>query len=140
MKRFQKYASPYQAINILTGLLIVCVLGYSAFYSYDHREHPIGCVHVAVSGLECSTCGLSQSFSMMIRGNYESAVEYNRNGPLLFGFFAAQFFLRALAGALISRIGRQRLKFPVRTVAWSDAAVSFALFIICFRFLLAFWQ
>jgi hypothetical protein len=92
MKRFLKYASPYQAINILTGLLIVCVLGYSAFYSYDHRDHPIGCVHVAVSGLECSTCGLSQSFSMMIRGNYESAMEYNRNGPLLFGFLPDNFF------------------------------------------------
>ncbi len=139
MKLFIKYASPYQAINILTGLLIICVLGYSAFYSYDHREHPVGCAHVTVAGLECSTCGLSQSFSMMIRGDYASAAEYNRNGPLLFGFFAGQFFLRALAGALIYRTGRQRPQFPVRAVAWSDAAVSFVLFIICFRFLLVFW-
>lgn len=139
VKRFQIFSSPYQAVNVLTGMLIVFILGYSAFYGQDHRDHPVECVHVAINGQECSTCGLSQSFSLMIRGNYSPAMEYNRNGPLLFGFFAVQLFLRTFAGTVIYLVRRRKFLLPVTAIAWSDGVLSLALFLVCFRFLLVFW-
>jgi hypothetical protein len=136
---FLTHSRSYQAINILTGSLIIFVLLYSAFHSVDDMDHPVECVHVAVYGEECSTCGLSRSFSMMARGNISSATEYNRNGPLLFAFFGSQLFLRALAGGLIFVAGRQRSFLPLPVLARTDAAVSVILFLVCFRFLLVFW-
>jgi hypothetical protein len=139
MKNYPIHSRSYQAINILTGSLIVVVFLYSGFHSPDDGNHPVECVHVAVYGGECSTCGLSRSFSMVARGNIASAIEYNRNGPLLFAFFGSQLLLRAIAGGLIFVAGRRRPILPVPVLARADAVVSVVLFIICFRFLLVFW-
>jgi hypothetical protein len=139
MKGFLNHPRSYQAINILAGALIIFVLLYSAFYSPDEMDYPVECVHVAVYGKECSTCGLSRSFSMMARGNLSSATEYNRNGPLLFAFFGSQLLLRAIAGGLLFFAGRQSPFLSLPLLARTDAAVSVILFIVCFRFLLVFW-
>jgi hypothetical protein len=131
--------SPYQMVNISTGLLIVFVFAYSAVYSSPADDYPIECAHLAVSGLECSTCGLSRSFSEMVRGNYHSAAAYNKNGPLLFGFFASQLFIRSALGIILYRKRNRQPRFSAQLTARADAAISLFLFVICFRYLLVFW-
>lgn len=157
MRRFSELSSPYQMINILTGLLVIFILAYSAVYSATGSGYPAECTHVRYLGEECPACGLSQSFSEMIRGRFSSAAGYNRNGPLIFAFFASQLILRAFAGFLVYRIeGRngargipvpaasgggepEKAALKIRRVAATDAVVSILLFIICFRHLLVFW-
>jgi hypothetical protein len=149
-------------INILTGLVIVMVFIYSGIFSTDDDYYPVDCAHVSVYGEDCPTCGLSRSFSEMVRGNFSSASEYNRNGPLLFVFFVSQLFMRTIAGLVLHRMertgtgntgliniplkGRSGTRYPgsadlkKKTVVLSDAVTSFVLFIVCFRNLLIFWQ
>ncbi len=139
MRLFSLPVSSYQAINIATGFLIFLVMAYSFFFGQPEREHPIECVHVAIHGNECQTCGLSQSFSNMVRGDYDSAIEFNRNGPLIFGFFVSQLFLRVFAGIVLYRGKLLKLKISPEMAVWPDAVISLTLFVICFRFLLLFW-
>ena len=162
MPRLPLSFSPYQMINILTGLVIVMVFIYSGIFSTGDGYYPVECAHVSVYVEDCRTCGLSRSFSEMVRGNFSSASEYNRNGPLLFAFFVSQLFMRAIAGLVLHRIektgtgnsgvinaqseSRSGTRYPgsadqkKKTLVFSDAAVSFVLFIACFRNLLVFWQ
>ncbi len=162
MLRLPLSVSPYQMINILTGLVIVLVFIYSGIFNTGDGYYPVECAHVSVYGEDCPTCGLSKSFSEMIRGNFSSASEYNRNGPLLFAFFVSQLFLRTIAGVLLLRMERistgntgvinapsesrsgtryrGSADLNKKTLVLSDAAVSFVLFIACFRNLLVFWQ
>ena len=149
-------------INILTGLIIVLVFIYSGIFGTGDDYYPVECAHVSFYGEDCPTCGLSRSFSEMVRGNFSSASEYNRNGPLLFTFFVSQLFMRAVAGLVLHRMGRTGAGYTgvinapsesrsgtgyrgsadqkKKTLVLSDAAVSFVLFIVCFRNLLVFWQ
>ncbi len=131
--------SPYQMVNITTGLLIISVFAYAALYNSPADGYPIECAHLAVSGHECSTCGLSRSFSEMVRGNYHSANAYNRNGPLLFGFFASQLFIRSSLGIILYRARNRQPRVSAQFLARADAAVSLLLFVVCFRYLLVFW-
>jgi len=162
MLRLLLSVSPYQMINILTGLVIVMVFIYSGIFSTDDDYYPVECAHVSVYGEDCPTCGLSRSFSEMVRGNFSSASEYNRNGPLLFVFFVSQLFLRTIAGLVLHRMEKigagnkgvistpsesrsgarysSSADLKKKTLVLSDAAVSFVLFIVCFRNLLIFWQ
>ncbi len=162
MLRLPLSVSPYQMINILTGLVIVMVFIYSGIFSTGDGYYPVECAHISVYGEDCPTCGLSRSFSEMVRGNFSSASEYNRNGPLLFAFFISQLLLRTIAGLVLHRMertgagntgvvnapseGRSGTRYrgsadlKKKTLVLSDAAVSFVLFIVCFRNLLVFWQ
>ena len=154
--------SSYQMINILTGLIIVLIFIYSIIFITGSTDYPVECAHISYYGEDCQTCGLSRSFSEMLRGNFYSASEYNRNGPLLFAFFLFQLFMRTIAGFILQRIGRtgagdrEVINAPSasssgtiysgsadlkrKTLGLSDAVVSFVLFVVCFRNLLIFWQ
>jgi hypothetical protein len=143
MKPFAVTDSSYQLVNLLTGGVIILIFLYSAFSGSGGREYPVVCAHVSFYGMECPTCGLSRSFSEMSRGNFSSAAGFNRNGPLLFGFFSIQLFLRALAGMMLVSIQRnfnQTLsKRKIKLLAVTDSIISGLLFLVCFRFLLVFW-
>lgn len=136
-------ASPYQMINILTGVVIVLIFAYSAFFGATGDGYPVECAHVSFYGKECQTCGLSQSFTGMTKGNIADARELNINGPLLFGFFALQLLLRVVAGSILFSINRVEApsirERRVNILVIADAVVSVALFLISFRFLLIFW-
>ncbi len=149
-------------INLMTGLIIVLIFIYSGIFNTGDGYYQVECAHIAIYGEDCPTCGLSRSFSEMVRGNFSSASEYNRNGPLLFAFFAFQLFMRTIAGVLLLRMERistgntgvistpsesrsgTRYRLSVdmkkKTLVLSDAAASFVLFFVCFRNLLVFWQ
>lgn len=149
-------------INLLTGLAIILVFIYSCLFTSGNGYYPVECVHNSIYADDCPTCGLSRSFSEMVRGNFKSAAEYNRNGPLIFGFFAFQLMMRIIASLILLRIDKIRIRFPdndtkysggyanARTIdpanrkesilIISDSVLSIILFILCFRNLLVFWH
>ncbi len=156
-------SSPYQMINILTGLVIILVFAYSALISNGNGFYTVGCVYVKFYGEGCTTCGLSRSFSEIFRGRYSSALNYNSSGPLIFIFFASQLVLRTMVGLIIFRIDKLRLNYKaflevvetknkrdiflfehylsekINVITFSDSVISILLFVFCFRYLLVFW-
>ncbi|TVR70884.1 MAG: DUF2752 domain-containing protein [Marinilabiliales bacterium] len=179
---FSEARSPYLVINVLTGVAIIVFLLYPVLAGHPGGVAPVECVHVTTHGGECSTCGLTRSFAEMARGNYTSAAMLNRNGPLIFGFFVIQLFMRAFFGYLYYRgsgpvtrpdagkpaaghgsiVGANArnvagLGIPadtgkpdpgpentgggrLRAIIMTDAFLSLALFVFCFRYLIVFWQ
>jgi len=79
---------------------------YSGIFSPEKANHPIPCFITIITGHSCPGCGLSRSFSAMIRGQFTEAAEYNSNGPKIFLFFSVQFFLRLLINLGISKSSR----------------------------------
>lgn len=160
-------SSSYQLINMLVAWFIIFLFAYFATWGTGNNGYPAGCVHIGFLGEECSTCGLSRSLSEMLRGNFGAASVYNKNGPLLFVFFASQLVLRIIAGLLIFRFeggkickswdirgfssvgrmitkvtgtgGRAGVSERIGKLARIDAGISVLLFLVCFRYLLAFW-
>jgi hypothetical protein len=129
-------ASPYQLINMLSAAIIIMIVAWAALPVIAGTGYLTGCVHLAATGMECSTCGLSRSLSAMVSADYPSALAYNRNGPLLFAFFLSQLFLRGAAGFVVYRVERCSLRLSPGQVAWTDALVSILLFLACFRYLI----
>lgn len=85
---------PYLIINIVFAGVILLVMIYSGIFSPDKSDHPIACFHEKVTGQQCVSCGLSHSFSLIVRGRIDEAGEWNRNGMRVFLFFFSQLLLR----------------------------------------------
>jgi hypothetical protein len=86
---------PYLLINIILAGVIVLILAYSGIFSPDKNNHPVVCIHEKITGEPCVSCGLSHSFSLIMRGRIDEAYEWNKYGMRVFIFFAAQLLLRA---------------------------------------------
>jgi hypothetical protein len=84
----------YLIINIVLAGVIVLVLTYSGIYSPDKDNYPVVCVHEKLTGQPCFSCGLSHSFSLIIRGRIDEAYAWNRYGMQVFIFFISQLLLR----------------------------------------------
>ena len=113
----------YIRINLILAGIIACIMLYSGIFSPENDNHPIPCFITILTGHTCPGCGLSRSFSAMIRGQFAEAVQYNSNGPKIFLFFFIQFFLRLLINLFISK----RSNLPV----WSwitDTIISILFF------------
>jgi hypothetical protein len=87
---------PYLIINIFLAGVILLIIGYSAFFSPDKGNHPVSCIHEKLTGVPCISCGLSHSFSLIVRGRIEEAYHWNLYGMRVFLFFAAQLILRVV--------------------------------------------
>src|SRR5512133_2984134 len=85
---------PYLIINLLFAGVIVLVLAYSGIFSPDKDNYPVTCIHEKLTGLPCVSCGLSHSFSLIVRGRIDEAYQWNIYGMRIFLFFAAQLILR----------------------------------------------
>ena len=117
----------YIRINFILAGIIACIMLYSGIFSAEKANHPIGCIYTKLTGVACPGCGLSRSFSAMIRGDFPKAWEYNANGPKIFLFFFIQFFFRLLINLALLK------KTIVPTYLWmSDSAIAIILFIYCF--------
>lgn len=90
---------PYLVINLVLASLILLVFLYSGFFSPEKDNYPIVCVHEKITGEPCPSCGLSHSFSLMVRGRISEAYDWNLYGPRIFVFFAAQLVMRILFSA-----------------------------------------
>jgi hypothetical protein len=85
---------PYHIINIVLAGVIVFVLVYSGIFSPEKDNYPVVCIHERLTGEPCFSCGLSHSFSLIVRGRIAEAYEWNQYGMRVFLFFAAQLLLR----------------------------------------------
>jgi hypothetical protein len=86
---------PYLIINIFFAGVILLVFAYSGFFSPEKDNYPVTCYHEQLTGTPCASCGLSHSFSLIVRGRFDDAYHWNRYGMRIFLFFAAQLVLRA---------------------------------------------
>ena len=85
---------PYLVLNIFFGGAIIFIIAYSAFFSPDQNHYPVVCIHEKLTGEPCFSCGLSHSFSLIVRGRINEAYEWNIYGMRVFLFFVSQLFLR----------------------------------------------
>jgi len=113
----------YIRINLILAGIIAGIMLYSGIFSPEKADPPIPCFVTVITGHTCPGCGLSRSFSAMIRGEFKEAMIYNINGPKIFLFFFSQFFLRILISLSISKISR------LHSWIWiTDVAISILLF------------
>ena len=118
---------PYKVINLIFAGIILFIMVYSGIFSAEN-EHPIDCVYQKTHNIPCATCGLSKSFSEMLRGNFDKANDYNENGMPLFSFFIIQLMMRVLGTIIFSKN-----LINTKVLITTDALVSILLFLYCFR-------
>ena len=85
---------PYLIINIFFAGVILLIFAYSGFFSPEKDNYPVTCIHEKLTGGQCVSCGLSHSFSLIVRGRIEEAYRWNLYGMRIFLFFATQLVLR----------------------------------------------
>jgi hypothetical protein len=117
----------YQIINFIFAGIVACIMLYSGFFSDIRANHPIPCIHEKLTGKQCPSCGISRSFSAIVRGKWDEADVYNPNGKRVFVFFALQFLMRIVISLWI-------IRFPLTVqYTWKvDALVSLLMFVYCF--------
>lgn len=125
---------PYNRINLILAGIIIMIFIYSGIFSSQKNNYPIQCVHEKILGKPCPACGISHSFSEILRGDFKKAREWNRNGIPIFLFFFIQLIMRAGITFL-----NQKEIISLKGILYMDVAFSLLLFIICFRRLLPFW-
>ena len=104
---------PYLTINIVFIFLICMIMGYSLINSPDEGEYPIPCVHEKLTGQPCVSCGLSHSFSLILLGRTDEALQWNQYGMRIFMFFAIQLVARILFSILWLRFGKPVILFDI---------------------------
>jgi hypothetical protein len=87
---------PYLIINIVFAGIILLIMLYSGIFSPEKDNYPVSCMHEELTGEPCVSCGLSHSFSLILRGRITEAYQWNVYGMRVFLFFASQFFLRII--------------------------------------------
>ncbi|MCX6333412.1 MAG: DUF2752 domain-containing protein [Bacteroidia bacterium] len=85
---------PYLIINIVLAGVIILIMIYSGIFSPVENNYPVICVHEKLTGEPCVSCGLSHSFSLIVRGRINEAYDWNIYGMRIFIFFAAQLLMR----------------------------------------------
>ncbi len=118
---------PYIVINLVFAVIIILVFIYSAIFTPEKENYPVACIHEKITGQPCISCGLSHSFSLIVRGKIEEAREWNAYGLRVFLFFGLQLLMRSGFSILYLsnwNAGRKLIIF--------DSAVSLMLFIITF--------
>lgn len=85
---------PYLIINVFFAGVIILIFIYSGIFSPEKNNYPVICVHEKLTGEQCVSCGLSHSFSLIVRGKVEEANRWNIYGLRVFIFFASQLLLR----------------------------------------------
>ena len=90
---------PYLVINTLFAGVILLIFAYSGIFSPEKDNYPVTCIHEKITGLPCVSCGLSHSFSLIVRGRIEEAYQWNHiwneDFPVFCGTtdFKGRFFL-----------------------------------------------
>ena len=118
---------PYITINFILAGVILLIFIYSGIFSPDKGTYPVVCIHERLTGEQCASCGLSHSFSLILRGRISEAYDWNLYGLRVFIFFAAQLIMRVVFTVFY-------LKYPDsgKQLVTYDIAVSIMLFIVSF--------
>lgn len=123
--RFRR--EPYLLINLILTGVILLVFAYSGFFSPVKDNYPVVCIHEKLTGEPCVSCGLSHSFSLIVRGRISEAYDWNIYGLRVFIFFAAQLLMRIVFSVFYIKYpdyGKQLITY--------DIAVSIMLFLVSF--------
>jgi hypothetical protein len=89
------FNEPYLVINIIFAGVILLIFLYSGIFSPEKDSYPVICIHEKLTGEPCVSCGLSHSFSLIVRGRINEAYNWNHYGIRIFLFFALQLVMRA---------------------------------------------
>ncbi|TFG41730.1 MAG: DUF2752 domain-containing protein [Bacteroidia bacterium] len=118
---------PYLIINVVLAGVILLVFAYSGFFSPVNDNYPVVCIHEKLTGQPCVSCGLSHSFSLILRGRLSEAYDWNIYGLRVFIFFAAQLLMRIVFSIFY-------LKYPDtnKQLVTYDICISIMLFVVCF--------
>jgi len=124
-ERFRQ--EPYLLINFILAGMILLIFAYSGYFSPEKDDYPVVCIHEQLTGEQCVSCGISHSFSLIIRGRISEAYEWNPYGLRVFIFFMAQLLMRILFSIFY-------IKHPETNsqLILYDVTVSAMLFIVCF--------
>ena len=118
---------PYIIINVIFAGIVLLIFAYSGIFSPDKDNYPVVCIHQKLTGEPCPSCGLSHSFSLIVRGRIQEAFKWNVYGLRVFIFFAAQLLMRIMFSVFY-------LKYPStgRELVLFDALGSVLIFFISF--------
>ena len=119
---------PYLIINTIFAGVIVLILAYSGIFSPEKDNFPVTCIHEQLTGEPCVSCGLSHSFSLIVRGRFEEAYTWNHFAFRIFLFFAAELILRAAFSVFYIKYPETRRQLIIVDCVGSGIL-----------FLLAFW-
>jgi hypothetical protein len=92
-------SEPYLKINFVFAGVILLVIMYSGIFSPDKNNYPVVCIHEKLTGIPCFSCGLSHSFSLIVRGRISEAYKWNVYGMRVFLFFVLQLVIRIVFSA-----------------------------------------
>lgn len=109
---------PCIIVNFSLAAIIILVFVYAAVFSPDRNDYPVVCIHEKLTGEQCASCGLSHSFSLIVRGRISEALDWNPYGLRVFLFFALQLVMRVACLASYSRnpgIGKKLIILDVST-------------------------
>ena len=120
-------SEPYLFLNIFFAGVIMMVIIYSGIFSPDRNNYPVVCLHEMLTGKPCISCGLSHSFSLIVRGRLDEAYQWNIYGMRIFLFFIFQLLLRIVFSFYYLRIPGQRKQLII-----FDITGSILLFLISF--------
>lgn len=85
---------PYLILNTFFAGVVILIIVYSGIFSPVQNNYPIVCIHEKITGEPCFSCGLSHSFSLIVRGRIREAYQWNIYGMRVFLFFISQLILR----------------------------------------------
>ncbi|HAX92730.1 MAG TPA: hypothetical protein DCY25_02075 [Bacteroidales bacterium] len=120
-------SEPYLSVNFALAAVLAFVFVYSGIFSPEKNNYPVVCIHERLTGEPCASCGLSHSFSLILKGKISEAYRWNSNGMRVFIFFAAQLVMRIVFSVFY-------LKHPetVRQLIVYDTVASLTIFLIAF--------
>jgi len=118
---------PYIIINLIFTGVILLMLAYSGIFSPARDNYPVTCMHEKITGMPCVSCGLSHSFSLIIRGRIAEAYEWNIYGLRIFLFFVPQLVMRIVFSIIYMRNNNIRKQLIIY-----DISNSVMLFLISF--------
>jgi hypothetical protein len=119
---------PYLTINIVLTGVIILVMIYSVVFSPDKDDYPVTCIHEKLTGEPCVSCGLSHSFSLILRGRIDEAYQWNIYGMRVFLFFALQLLMRITFSLFYFMFADTRKQLIIM-----DIIGSIVLFLFAFR-------
>jgi len=99
---------PYLIINIFFAGVILLIIAYSGIFSPEKDNYPVVCMHEKLTGEPCFSCGLSHSFSLIVRGRISEAYQWNLYGMRVFLFFFSQLIVRVAFSILYMKHSNTR--------------------------------
>lgn len=123
----------YLIINLVFAGVVIGIIAYSGIFSPEKNRYPVECVHETLTGMPCPSCGLSHSFSYIVRGDLDNAFIWNRYGLRVFLFFVIQLIMR-----ISISLSLLRSKASSRSLLRYDLLITILSFILGFNQFIAY--